>query len=99
MRWSLQCRRNFNMNNRTEKIIGALDQLCDALNLGRSESATEYLFLILAMAFNETNAKEVEKIRHQDEGLTMDVRGELAEKIEEAFSTYEAHDANRFKGD
>jgi hypothetical protein len=49
------------MNNRTGKIYGALDALCDALNLGRSESSTERLFLILAMAFNETNANEMER--------------------------------------
>jgi hypothetical protein len=36
------------MNTRTEKIYAALDQLCDALDLGRSESSTERLFLILA---------------------------------------------------
>jgi hypothetical protein len=28
------------MNTRTEKIYAALDQLCDALDLGRSESST-----------------------------------------------------------
>ena len=33
------------------------------------------------MAFNETNAKEMEKVRHQDEGLAMDMRGLMADKI------------------
>jgi hypothetical protein len=33
----------------------------------------------LGTAFNETNAKEMEKIRHEDKGLAIDMRGEITE--------------------
>jgi len=85
------------MNNRTEKIYAALDQLCDALDLGRSETSTERLFLVLAMAFNETNAEEMETIHHDDEGLCTDMRGPMANRIQQALARYEADDAERFK--
>jgi hypothetical protein len=87
------------MNTRTEKIYAALDQLCDALDLGRSESSTELLFFVLAAAFNETNAEEMETTREtsHDEGLCLDMRGEVADRIQEALAVYEAHDAERLK--
>jgi len=76
------------MNHGTEKIYSALDALCDALNLGRSEESTERLFLILVTAFNEDNAAEMESIReesHDNEGLAMDMRGVMADKIFNVF--------------
>jgi hypothetical protein len=47
------------------------------------------------MAFNDENAEEMEKIREEshDEGLAMDMRGPLAEKIGQAWATYRTHDA------
>jgi transcriptional regulator of acetoin/glycerol metabolism len=87
------------MNNRTEKIYGALDSLCDALDLGRSESSTERLFLVLAEAFNEANAQEMETIREtsHDEGLYLDMRGEMADRIRVALAKYEARSTPQFQ--
>ena len=75
------------MSNQTEKIYGALESLCDALDLGRSESSTERLFLILMEAFNKTNAREMEKIRQEShgDGLMMDMSGLMADKILSVF--------------
>jgi hypothetical protein len=77
------------MNSRTERIYVALDQLCDALALGRSESSTERLSLVLAMAFNDENAEEMEKILEEshDEGLAINMRGLVADGI---FSVFQA---------
>lgn len=78
------------MNERTEKIVAALDTLGDACGLSRSESSTERLFLTLATAFNRKNAKEMERIRDDShkEGLCFDMRYPIAEKIEEALDHF-----------
>jgi hypothetical protein len=51
------------------------------------------------MAFSETNVTLMEAILQEshDEGLCYDMRGPIADKIQEALARYEARDAARFK--
>jgi hypothetical protein len=69
-----------------ETIIKALDVLCDALDLGHSESSTEVLFTVLSRAFSPANVAMLERRRKAShkEGLMLDMRGDMAEAIEEA---------------
>jgi hypothetical protein len=69
----------------TEKIVQALDTLCDACEIGRSESSTERLYLILASVFSFDNVLQMDAIlnKSHDEGLCYDMRWPMAEKIGE----------------
>jgi hypothetical protein len=72
-----------NIDNQTEKIYQALDMLCDALELGRSESSTERLFWILSEAFTSANKQDMETELEDShaKGLSLDMRGLIADKI------------------
>jgi len=90
------------MNSRTDKIYAALDQLCEALDLGRSESSTEDLVFILAEAFKPANVAEMETIREKshDDGFVLDMRGLMAEKMLAAVKADESKasvDVQRFE--
>jgi hypothetical protein len=69
----------------TEKIVKALDTLCDACEIGRSESSTERLYLILASAFSCENVLQMNAIlnKSHDEGLCYDMRWPIAQKVAE----------------
>jgi hypothetical protein len=78
------------MNSRTDKIYAALNQFCDALDLRRSESSTERLFLVLATAFNQNNVTQMESVLEEshEESLCYDMRGPIADTIQEALASY-----------
>jgi hypothetical protein len=78
------------MTTDREKVIGALDSLCDVLELGRFESSTERLFSILASAFDDLNVQEMEYVRQasHDEGLCYDMRGGMADRVLQAREKY-----------
>jgi hypothetical protein len=77
---------SIDMTRNRETVIGVLDQLQEALGLGRSESATERLFFILARAFDDLNVQEMENARQisHDEGLCYDMRVSMADRILQA---------------
>lgn len=69
-----------------EDIVKALEGMSDALQLGRSESSTERLFLILADAFSEDCATYMDdfRIKAHKVGLCYDMRHLMAQSILEA---------------
>ncbi len=64
-------------------VIKALDGLMDALEIGRSESSTERLFLILVDAFSPQSVEQmmVTLQESHDDGLCYDMRLPIAESL------------------
>jgi len=73
-----------------ENIFKALDALAEALGLGKSESATETLFNILADAFDDDAVQKMQDVLDEshDEGLCLDMRGYIADSIIEVGKSF-----------